>query len=140
MLHEEFEHIAGYQVTYETYKNIVEPMYLAVDLPKAEFVKLLNRKALEYIPEHKSNIKKMLVRDRAGYTKTPNGCWYNIEYVDLVDVDIASGKYIVAPITEEDRKKLVESGADLNYSCEYDFDYTMCLNTKKKPIELTWMF
>ena len=63
-----------------------------------------------------------------------------ISNMSMVDVDIASGKYIVAPITEEDRKKLVESGADLNYSCEYDFDYTMCLNTKKKPIELSWMF
>ena len=140
MLHEEFEHIAGYEVTYETYKNIIEPMYTALDLPKAEFVKLLNRKALEYIPEYKPNIKKMLVRDRSGNTKTPNGCYYHIEYVDLVSVDIGTGKYIVSPLSIEEQRKLVESGHDLTTAYDYDFDYTQCIDTKKKPIELNWMF
>ena len=140
MLHEEFAHIAGYEVTYETYKNIIEPMYTALDLPKAEFVKLLNRKALEYIPEYKPNIKKMLVGDRSGYTKTPNGCYYHIQYVDMIGCDIATGKYIVAPLSDEVLSEIYNSGHSLDLGYEYDFDYTQCIDKKKKPIELNWMF
>lgn len=45
MMWKEFEEIAGYEVTYETYTNIIEPMYNAVNLNKRDFVKLLDKKA-----------------------------------------------------------------------------------------------
>lgn len=45
MMWKEFEEIAGYEVTYETYTNIIEPMYNAVNLDKRDFVKLLDKKA-----------------------------------------------------------------------------------------------
>lgn len=49
MMWKEFEEIAGYKVSYDTYTNIVEPMYMAVpdSMTKQQFVKLLNRKAIE---------------------------------------------------------------------------------------------
>lgn len=49
MMWKEFEEIAGYEVSYDTYNNIVEPMYMAVpdSMTKQQFVKLLNRKAIE---------------------------------------------------------------------------------------------
>lgn len=31
MMHHEFERIAGYEVSYEDYTNIIEPMYMATD-------------------------------------------------------------------------------------------------------------
>ena len=45
MMHHEFEEIAGYEVSYETYRDVIEPMYMAVNLDKRAFVKLLDKKA-----------------------------------------------------------------------------------------------
>lgn len=138
MMKQEFEELAKINVTWETYSKIIEPMYIAADLPKQEFIKLLNLKALAAPKVKEKCIKKMCVRNRSGYMKTPNGCWYYIEYVELVDVDIRTGKFIVKPLENEDFQKLVNEGKDLNYSCDFDFDYTRCADTKKKPITLTY--
>lgn len=137
MLWKEFEDLAKIEVTFETYSKIIEPMYLAADLPKQDFIKLLNLKALAAPKVKEKNIKKMCVRDRSGCMKTPNGCWYYIEFAELVDVDIKTGKFIVKALDAEDFCKLSESGHDLNYSIGFDFDYTQCIDTKKKPILLT---
>ena len=136
----EFEQIAGYEVSNETYDTIIEPMYMATAMSKQDFIKTLNRKALEYKPERKPNIKKMLFRDRAGFRKTPNGCYYHIQYVDMVDVDIRTGRIVVAPLSDEVLNGIYKSGHSLDCSYEYDFDYTQCVDTKKKPIELKWGF
>lgn len=139
MMKFEFEKIAGYEVSQETYDNVIEPMYLATNLSKSEFVKLLNRKALELKKEYKPTVKKMLVRDRAGYTMTPNGCYYHIQYVDMVGVDIRTGKIIVKPLDEDTLYEISRThGLDLGY--DYDFDYTNCIDIHKKPITLSWMF
>ena len=45
MMKHEFEEIAGYEVTDEAYNNIIEPMYMATNLDKRAFVKLLDKKA-----------------------------------------------------------------------------------------------
>lgn len=74
MMWKEFEELAKVEVTFETYSKIIEPMYIAADLPKQDFIKLLNLKALAAPKIKKKNIKKMCVRDRSGYMKTPNGC------------------------------------------------------------------
>lgn len=138
MMHQEFERIAGYKVSFEDYTNIIEPMYMATTLSKEEFVKTLNRKAFEKKEERKPNIKKMQVRDHSGHTRTPNGCYIHIQYVDLVDVDIKTGKFIIKELTEEQSKELYLKGIDLNLGYDYDFDYTDCVDTKKKPVELRW--
>ena len=44
MMKHEFEKLAGYEVSYEDYTKIIEPMYMATDLSKAEFVKCIDRK------------------------------------------------------------------------------------------------
>lgn len=44
-MHHEFEQLAGYEVSYETYVNVIEPMYNATNLTKQDFVKCLNKKA-----------------------------------------------------------------------------------------------
>ena len=78
----------------------------------------------------------MLVRNRMWDTMTPNGCYYYIQYVELVRTDIATGKMIIKPLEEKDLRKIQKEGHDLNYSYDYDFDYTDCVDMKKKPIEL----
>ena len=100
----------------------------------------MNRKALEYKPVRKPNIKKMLIRDNAGFCKTPNGCYYHIEYVDMVDVQISTGKFVVAPLAEEVLNDIYMSGHSLDLAYDYDFDYKDCIDTKKKPIELHRVF
>lgn len=136
MLRSEFEKLAKIKVTDETYSKIIEPMYLATDISKQEFVKLLNVKALAVTREVVKNIKKMRVRNEVGETRTPNGCYYYIKYVECVDIDIKSGKFVVKPLEDEDFMRLSKEGHDLNYSTDYDFDYTRCIDTKKKPITI----
>ncbi|MCM1119336.1 MAG: hypothetical protein NC543_08250 [bacterium] len=136
MMKQEFERLAKIEVTEETYTKVIEPMYSATDLSKMDFIKLLNLKALQAPKVVEKTIKKMAVRDRSGFRKTPNGCYYHIEYVELVDVDIRTGKFIVKPLEDEDFRKLIEEGHDLNLSTDFDFDYIQCLDTKKKPVTL----
>lgn len=42
MMKHEFEALAGYEVTYEDYSKIIEPMYMAIpeSISKQEFVKI----------------------------------------------------------------------------------------------------
>lgn len=44
MMWKEFEKLAGYEVTYGDYHKIIEPMYMATDLSKQDFIKCLDRK------------------------------------------------------------------------------------------------
>ena len=58
MMKKEFEKIAGYEVSNEDYKKIIEPMYMAVDLSKEEFVKIIDKKRFA-LPTKAELIKKM---------------------------------------------------------------------------------
>ncbi len=136
MMKSEFESLAGRTVTEEQYKAI-ETLYMSSNLEKAEFVKSM-RPMLKSIPqpEKKKNTKRMAVRDRSGYRMTPNGCYYHIEYVELVDIDIKTGKYIIKPLEEKDFEQLAKDGKNLDLDGWFDFDYENCIDEKGKPIEL----
>ena len=62
MMWSEFEKIAGYEVSYEDYTNIIEPMYNATELSKQDFVKTLNRKQFD-VNYKKIQEKKKLVQE-----------------------------------------------------------------------------
>lgn len=133
MMWDEFEGLAGYSVSYKDYNEIIEPMYMATRLSKAEFVKCLDRKRFEVKPP--KIVKAMRVRNRLGKSRTPNGAYYYIEYVELVKIDIGTGKYHVKPLREDDFKKLSEQGKDLSLSSSYDMDYTQCVDYRShKPV------
>lgn len=136
MMKSEFESLAGRTVTEEQYKAI-ETLYMSSNLEKAEFVKSM-RPMLKSIPqpEKKKNTKRMAVRDRSGYRMTQNGCYYHIEYVELVDIDIKTGKYIIKPLEEKDFEQLAKDGKNLDLDGWFDFDYENCIDEKGKPIEL----
>lgn len=139
MMKHEFEELAKRKITDGQFEAI-EKLYMSSTLNKQDFVKSIGS-MLKSIPEpeKEKNIKKMCVRDRSGYRKTPNGCWYHIEYVEMVDVDIKTGKIIVAPLEEKDIERLVKDGFDLNLSTSFDFDYTQCINREKKEITLDYL-
>lgn len=58
MMKQEFEALAGYEVTWEDYNEIIEPMYMATRLTKAEFVKTINKKRFALKPL-KALVKEM---------------------------------------------------------------------------------
>lgn len=58
MMKHEFEAIAGYEVSFEDYTKIIEPMYMATNLDKVEFVKTLNKKRFALKPL-KTIVKEM---------------------------------------------------------------------------------
>jgi hypothetical protein len=80
----EFEQIAGYKVSQETYSNIIEPMYLATNLSKQEFAKTLSRKALE---EPKEEPKTVII----GVRQMPNGTWMTY-LAEIKNINIKTGK------------------------------------------------
>lgn len=127
MMKSEFENLAGRAVTDEQYRAI-EILYMSSNLEKAEFVKSM-RPMLKNIPqpEKKKDIKRMVVRDHSGFRKTPNGCYYHIEYVELVDIDIKTGKYIIKPLEEKDFEQLAKDGHNLDLDTWFDFDYEDCI-------------
>lgn len=136
MMKEEFERMVGFEVLTEQFKNVIEPMYNATNLTKEEFVGMLNLDCLKK-RETPIIIKKMCTRDNSGFSKTPNGCYYHIRYVKLVDVDVATGKYIVDVLPKREQDKLTQHGVDLYLSTDFDFDYTQCLEvTTNKPVKL----
>ena len=46
---EEFERIAGYEVSFEDYNNIIEPMYMALpNVSKQDFVKMIDKKRFAF--------------------------------------------------------------------------------------------
>lgn len=60
MMWKEFEEIAGYEVSYETYSKVIEPMYMSIpdNITKQEFVKMLNKKAFA-LPTKAEMLKAM---------------------------------------------------------------------------------
>lgn len=61
MMWKEFEEIAGYEVDYDTYSKVIEPMYMALPegISKQQFVKMLNKKAFA-LPTAQSYLKTVM--------------------------------------------------------------------------------
>ena len=61
MMKHEFEALAGYEVSTEDYNTIIEPMYMATNLSKQEFVKIIDKKrfALKPISKIVKEMKKV---------------------------------------------------------------------------------
>ncbi len=66
MMYQEFMEIAGYEVSYDDYSKIIEPMYMALPdgITKQEFVKMLDRKRFA-LPTKKQIVKRM--KELAGF-------------------------------------------------------------------------
>lgn len=103
MLHSEFCKIAKCEISYEAYKQAFEPLYMTMDVDKRSFVKMLLPAIKEVAKREEEEARKrqklIFVSDG---TKTPNGCYYNGEFVKLVDVDIPTGKIVVRELTDDE--------------------------------------
>lgn len=99
MLKEEFERIAKRTVTQEQY-NMIEGLYYESNLNKEEFVKSI-KTLLKSIPEEsKHTVLTMGVHNMYGDMVTPNGAYYMTVKVELIDVNIKTGKKIVKVIPD----------------------------------------
>lgn len=58
MMKQEFEVLAGYEVSIDDYNKIIEPMYMATSLSKEEFVKTISKKRFA-LRSLKSIVKEM---------------------------------------------------------------------------------
>ena len=61
MMKHEFEELAGYEVSAQDYSNIIEPMYMAVNVSKKDFVAMIDKKrfALPTKAEMKREMRKI---------------------------------------------------------------------------------
>lgn len=82
MMHEEFEKIAGYEVSYEDYTNIIEPMYMALTVSKEDFVKMIDKKRFALKP-----IKKIVKEMREIGEERKENCsiFYSREQEEKLD-------------------------------------------------------
>lgn len=60
MMWREFEELAGYEVSFDTYSKVIEPMYMALpdNISKQQFVKMLDKKSFA-LPTKSEMVKKM---------------------------------------------------------------------------------
>lgn len=63
MMWKEFEQIAGYEVSYEDYTEIIEPMYMAIpdSFSKADFVKMIDKK--RFARKTKAELKRAMRKE-----------------------------------------------------------------------------
>lgn len=105
MMKEEFEKMAGYEVSFEDYNNIIEPMYMATNLDKSEFVKVLDKKRFA-LKTGKQYVKEM--KQIAQHLKKTCENYTDFEALEKLEV-----------LAEEWRVRI---GA---YGCNIDKRYTM---------------
>lgn len=78
MTKHEFEGLAGYSVAFDDYEKIIEPMYMATDLSKQEFVKCVSKRRFA-LPTKESLIRKMRIIARHLKATCTNYCDINAE-------------------------------------------------------------
>lgn len=78
MMKSEFEALAGYEVSTEDYNNIIEPMYMATNLTKSEFVQTISKKrfALKPLKTIEKEMKKIAKEIESECTHV---CTYDLE-------------------------------------------------------------
>ena len=99
MMKEEFEQIANRSVTPEQYKHI-ESLYLDSTLNKYDFVKSI-KGLLKAIPEQRNYpVLIMGYHNQYGDMLTPNHAYYMTVEVQLIDVNIKTGKRTVKVVPD----------------------------------------
>ena len=75
MMKQEFEALAGYEVSAEDYNNIIEPMYMATNLDKADFVKCIDKKRFALKP-----LKKLVMEMKYIAQRIEENCTHTTTY------------------------------------------------------------
>lgn len=97
MMKYEFEALAGYEVSNEDYNNIIEPMYMATNMSKSDFIKCIDKKRFALKP-----ISKIVKEMRQVANKLKETCDHYTDYEakerleSLVDEYMERKGYIIA--------------------------------------------
>lgn len=94
MMWEEFERIAGYEVSYEDYTNIIEPMYNATTLNKQDFIKCLDRKQFDLGYKRKVEEKKLIARMKELAQDMKDLCGRTTTYEEYEELRKVARRYI----------------------------------------------
>ena len=94
MMWREFEEIAGYEVSYEDYTNVIEPMYMATNLSKKEFVKVLDRKQFDLGYKRKLLEKKLIGQMKEIAEEIKNLCGHTTTYEEYEELRKVARQYI----------------------------------------------
>lgn len=89
MMKQEFEELAGYEVSENDYRKIIEPMYMATSLSKADFVNTISKKRFALRPTSEI-IKEM--RGIAEYIKAT--CIHYTDYEKKNKIEDLAREYI----------------------------------------------
>ena len=106
MMKHEFEAIAGYEVSTEDYEKIIEPMYMATNLSKAEFVKTISKKRFAVVKKEEE--KPVFI---SSGNRTPNRCYYVGRWMIQIgnpETNIKTGKttFKVRETTAEEQREI----------------------------------
>lgn len=111
MMWKEFEEIAGYEVSYEDYNSIIEPMYMATNLSKQDFVKCINKKRFA-LPSAQSFLK--IVKAEASHLF--DICGHYTDYESEQRMEKAAHDYMK-------RKYNIDWAKDTNAYCYFLREY-----------------
>jgi len=89
MTQQEFEQLAGYEVAFTDYQDIIEPMYMATNLDKQDFVSCINKKRFALRPL--TNIVKEMRECAASLKET---CTHYIDNETQDHLDALVEQYI----------------------------------------------
>lgn len=119
MMKYEFEELAGRTVTNEQYK-MIEALYMESSMTKQEFVKSI-KGMLKGIPEqHNYSVMTMGVHNAYGDILTPNGAYYMTVQVELINVNIKTGKKLVRVIPNSFAMRSSIDLTDWDHNLEID--------------------
>ena len=108
MMKEEFERLVGRTVTAEQYKHI-EELYMDSTMNKYDFAKAI-KPLLKGFPVRSNKPRLiMAVHNAYGEMLTPNHACYMTVLVELIDVNIKTGKKTV---------KVLPDSFEFRYSCD----------------------
>lgn len=129
MMWNEFMEIAGYEVSYETYTNVIEPMYMALpgNITKQEFVKMLDKKA--FALKTKSELIKLMKKEAKYLAET---CGHYTDYeskqrLDKLAKEFATRFYGYDSISEAN---------GVWYYFEEEYEYPEIMRGCKYPAKL----
>ena len=88
MLKLEFERLAGYEVSDDDYNKIIEPMYMATDLTKEEFVKVIDKKRFSLKPK-----EQLLIKMRKIASRIKANCEYYTDYEAIEELNALAEEY-----------------------------------------------
>ena len=89
MMKHEFEALAGYEVSTEDYEKIIEPMYLATELTKQEFVKTISKQRFALKP-----LKKIIKEMRECAESLKETCTHYTDFETKDKLEALINEYI----------------------------------------------